>query len=55
MKMADARLYGITYGSKGVAINANDQITISPSNRRAKIIRLERRRSKNIQLLNELI
>jgi hypothetical protein len=45
-RMAAARLYGVTYGSKGVAINVNDQITISPSNRRAKIIRLERR-SKN--------
>lgn len=42
MRVADARLYGVTYGSKGVPINANEQITISPSNKRAKIIRLER-------------
>lgn len=40
-RRADARLYGTSYGSRGVTINVNTPITISPSIRTAKIIRLD--------------
>lgn len=38
---ANTRLYGTTYGSTGVEISGNTKITISPSNRTAKIIQLD--------------
>ncbi|HEU4823559.1 MAG TPA: hypothetical protein VFS97_09070 [Nitrososphaeraceae archaeon] len=40
-RRANARLYGTSNGSRGVAINVNAPITISPSIRTAKIIRLD--------------
>ena len=39
-RKADARLYGISYGSRGAAVNLNTQITIFPSIRTARIIQL---------------
>lgn len=45
-RKADARLYGTSYGSRGVAVNSNVPITISPSNRIAKIIQLYATRIK---------
>ena len=40
VRKADARLYGTTYHSKGIAVDVNSHITICHSNRTAKIIRL---------------
>jgi hypothetical protein len=40
-RRAYARLYGTSDGSRGVAINVNTPITVSPSIRTAKIIRLD--------------
>jgi NAD+ kinase len=40
VRRADARLYGTTYHSKGVAVDVNSHITICHSNRTAKIIKL---------------
>jgi hypothetical protein len=40
VRRADARLYGTTYHSKGVAVDVNSHITICQSNRTAKIIKL---------------
>lgn len=40
-RKADARLYGTSYVSRGVAVNPNVPITISPSNRTAKIIQFK--------------
>jgi NAD+ kinase len=41
MREADARLYGTTKGSKGVVINVDDEVTVTQSNKTAKIIRLK--------------
>lgn len=43
---ANARLYGTSYGSRGVKISGNTKITISPSIRTAKIIRLDTKKIK---------
>ena len=43
-RVANARLYGTSYGSRGVKISGNTKITISPSIRTAKIIRLDTKR-----------
>lgn len=40
VRKADARLYGTTYHSKGVAVDVDSLITICQSNRTAKIIKL---------------
>lgn len=40
MRDANARLYGTTKHSKGIAIGTSDEVTISQSNRTGKIIRL---------------
>jgi hypothetical protein len=37
-RRADARLYGTSYGSRGVAVNPNNQIIISQSTKIARII-----------------
>ena len=39
-RKADARLYGTSYGSRGVAVNPNNQIIISQSTKTAMIIQL---------------
>lgn len=39
-RKADARLHGTSYGSRGVAVNCNTQITIFPSIKTARIIQL---------------
>lgn len=39
-RKADARLYGTSYGSRGVEVNCNTQITIFPSIKAARIIQL---------------
>jgi NAD+ kinase len=40
VREADARLYGTTKSSKGMAIGVADEVTVTQSNRTAKIIRL---------------
>lgn len=39
-RKADARVYGISYGSRGAEVNLNTQITIFPSIKTARIIQL---------------
>ena len=47
IRQADVRLYGISEDSKGIRIGSKDKITIGPSNRTAKIIRLNKNKKKN--------